>query len=288
MKSNLHARLLEWFILDSKHLHTNPHVKHAPSAHRRVRTSIHTFHAMANTDDWKSSKKNAHDAALRQFNDAQNRFRRDLISLVRKFKTKTLSRYKFERDAKIVFSTAYTTAYRLGLKSSGLTALDTDRKTKANGPAIDPNDQAWIKSALQHERRFWNAFIDDVESERQGRYSHEERVKMYSDTLESVFNSGRVVGMPLHAIIYWVMDEQAENCGGCQLLRDNSPYTRETLPTTPRAGATPCIYNCKCKLRIAIPKSIEQWQATKAKRNRDAIARKLQRLKNGTIKYTRS
>jgi hypothetical protein len=43
----------------------------------------------------------------------------------------------------------------------------------------------------------------------------------------------------------------------CLLLRDFGPYLRHTIPTTPKAGLSRCLNNCRCTLK-AIPASEEQ------------------------------
>jgi hypothetical protein len=48
----------------------------------------------------------------------------------------------------------------------------------------------------------------------------------------------------------WVLGK-AEHCPDCIVLASQSPFTKQSLPTVPKAGATQCRSNCKCKLVVA-------------------------------------
>jgi len=69
------------------------------------------------------------------------------------------------------------------------------------------------------------------------------------------------------------------NCDGCIMLADNSPYTRETLPAVPRSGATQCLANCKCELRVVTPSNTNQWDQIRKQGNRNILLAKLKSLK---------
>ena len=62
--------------------------------------------------------------------------------------------------------------------------------------------------------------------------------------------SGRVMGTPNVYAIYWVLNKNAEHCDSCVYLRDHGPYHRYNIPTTPGAGQTQCLGNCKCRLMM--------------------------------------
>lgn len=267
-------------LCESKHLHTHPAVKHAPSAHRRPRVQGQTWHSLANTEPWRAGKKVDAAAAKRQYKIVQDTFRAELNRAIRSYRQTDDGRALVKNTRK-AFDTAYQAAYRYGLKAAGLVSLETDRHAKLNGPGMDQADKDWLKSALAHERRYFHSFLADVKSGEidSKKYTASDRVNMYAHTLDSVFNSGRVIGHPAHSLIYWQVDYDAEHCQSCLYLEANSPYTRETLPTVPRSGACKCLYNCKCTLRIVVTKDMDRWLTVKANRNRSAMVAKLAALK---------
>lgn len=77
---------------------------------------------------------------------------------------------------------------------------------------------------------------------------------------------GAVSGTAQHAwshfgkrgeLIAWKLGAVEEHCSDCPYLADMGPYVasevfqleNKILPTTPRAGDTPCLMNCKCYLQ---------------------------------------
>jgi hypothetical protein len=87
-------------------------------------------------------------------------------------------------------------------------------------------------------------------TEKEGHLHWVKRVDLYTNTLDSIFDAGRMLALGDLVIIDWIVDHGAEHCEGCLLLEQHSPYTRDNLPSTPRDGATQCLSNCKCKLKV--------------------------------------
>jgi len=72
---------------------------------------------------------------------------------------------------------------------------------------------------------------------------------MYGDALDSQFWNGYVAGIPDGVDIYWKLGTpKTEHCPDCLDIAAGSPYTKETLPTTPGAGHTRCLTRCYCSL----------------------------------------
>jgi hypothetical protein len=147
---------------------------------------------------------------------------------------------------------AYQEAYVFGQQSVGYT-----------GDLMD-EDLAFIKSFRRSENKFLNKFMGAIVADKlvMDRY---ERAKMYVDTIKTVFDHGRVEGAPPWVTIYWVPSRGAQHCPDCLILAVNSPYTKKTLPTTPRAGDTRCLSNCKCHLMIRFKKPKEEPDAEEKK-----------------------
>jgi len=145
-------------------------------------------------------------------------------------------------EMRSVFRDAYERAYRLGLSST----FGAGHTSQA---LLSPEESRWLESAVRHEARYFNRFLDQV-----GRGSSpamfSKRIDMYAKTLESIFRAGQTKGQHPHVEIHWRVNPELENCPACLKLAAGGPYTKDTLPTTPRAGATPCKFNCGCELEF--------------------------------------
>ncbi len=168
-----------------------------------------------------------------------------------------------------MFKKYYKEAFELGYQSSGV----------ADYVDLEDKDYKWVDSALKQELKYLRKFLEDISSEA-GRMAYLKRWQMYVNTLDHIFWAGKVSVIPAGFVIDWVVDSRAERCDSCKFLKMHSPYTIETLPTTPRAGMTICLSNCKCRLRVRQPKSLQEYKIAKS-RNKRSILTKLQHIKRG-------
>ena len=149
-----------------------------------------------------------------------------------------ITKNQFLNRSRSIFKSAYEDAYRLGTDASGLRFMD-----------IPDEDLRWLQRVRSYEYKFLDNFADDIVAGR-GSMDYSHRAEMYMDTIDSVFDAARVDAYPNEGTSVWWELSTADNCGDCIDLAMNSPYTPDTLPTTPRAGATKCLSNCMCRLRI--------------------------------------
>lgn len=263
---------------ESKALHTHSHLDYHPATRDRV--TAHDKKFDVNPDRWRDKKHHLRTTANRQYDRVKAEFRLAMRDVVFGWQKGKYSEKEFEKLGRAAFDKAYETAFRLGLKASGVALLDHPRKRK-EGPQLFRHDERWLKSSLRDERKYWNKFMLDVTSGAIAakRFTAAERIDMYADTLDHVYDAARVVGHPSHSIIYWVMDPKKESCPLCIFLQKNSPYTRETLPGVPRDGNT-CmgLSRCGCELRIITLDDDTLWQKLR-KRSRDRLTRELSRLR---------
>ncbi len=180
-----------------------------------------------------------------------------------------LSKEEAEKLLRRELKQAYRRAFELGHESSGM----------SDWVELTDRDLEWLESAYREEVGYLKRFLDDVDAGR-GAMDYRKRWRMYVDTLEHVFFSGKMVSVPEGFVIDWVMNRLAEHCEGCEILKKNSPYTRNSLPTVPKAGATPCLSNCRCRLRVRKPRSLEEYKAADRK-NRRSLLRLLKKVKGG-------
>lgn len=166
------------------------------------------------------------------------------------------------KDLKAEFQTLYHDAFRLGLSGSSVGLVP------GNLP-ISAEDKRWVESAFKHEMKFFNNFLAQALNNELSPMQIDRRVQMYMNAVRGIYEGGRVVGSHPNSLIYWVYNPEAQHCSSCLYLRDHSPYTKRTIPTTPRAGGTECLSNCKCHLRIVIsdPELVKQAEARSGTRS---------------------
>lgn len=106
---------------------------------------------------------------------------------------------------------------------------------------------------LKREKQFAFRFATDVAAGPKAggkAFPFGHRSAMYGLAVEGGFHRGAVDGSPPGQLIWWRLGD-ARHCVDCPNLAANSPYTKETLPTVPRAGSTTCWTSCKCHLEFS-------------------------------------
>ncbi len=207
--------------------------------------------------------------ARAKFLKIKEEFRKKGWAVLSDFIEGRLGRAEAEAGLRKLMREYYRKAFELGHESSGM----------ADWVELSDRDHEWVNSSYKEEVRYLVRFLDDIESGN-GKVDYRKRWEMYVETLEHVFFSGKMVSVPEGYVIDWVMNRSAEHCGGCEFLRKNSPYTRNSLPTVPKAGATPCLSNCRCRLRVRLPKSREEYVRANRK-SRKSILLQLRKIKQG-------
>ncbi len=225
----------------------------------------------------------------RQVDQVKAQFHKKLAKEIKSYETGTISHTTLVNRTSSDIRNAYQSTYSLGLKARGHGALATDaRPTGMSTSNVNVEDAQWLRSAAEEEIGYWKNFMRDIrhgvvpdedDEDRQPtrRMVKQKRLKMYVDSLDAIYAAGQVRGMPddLH-IINWVFGH-AEHCPECIYLEQNSPFTKEALPTTPRAGTTRCLTNCKCKIVIQrVPRAVYD-EVKKRQKKKEHHLRQLER-----------
>ena len=149
--------------------------------------------------------------------------------------------FEFETNARKALRNAHERAFELGLRAAGL-------KNPAKLVEEDPTLRKRMESAIEAEMKFFNKMLDEM---REGalRGSPAGRSERYVEADYSSFNQARVMGMPSVSLIHWHL-ESGNPCNDCKLIASFSPYTRENLPTVPKAGMSRCLDRCMCSLEV--------------------------------------
>ena len=166
------------------------------------------------------------------------------------------------KELKAEFRTLYKNAYDIGMSSSSTGLVPQNASVSAE-------DQRWVESAFKHEMRFFNRFLSQALDANMSPAQIDHRISMYMNAVRGVYEAGRVIGSHPDSLIYWVYNPEAHHCTSCVYLRDHSPYTKRSIPTTPRAGGTECLTHCKCHLRIVIsdPEAVKQVDSRSTSRS---------------------
>lgn len=178
-----------------------------------------------------------------------------------KFKEEDISKTQFRKKMKAELSTAYSRAYKLGTRASGLV------RASDLGSHIGVDERKWLDKIVRHEQGHFNRFLKSIESGESKKKSLM-RIKNYASAVKSVFDASRMLQLHPDSIIHWVL-ESGNPCEDCRTLHRMSPFTPATLPTTPKGGSTRCLANCACRLRIVRSRSKTETQRV-ARRNRSA------------------
>lgn len=229
-------------------------------------------------EHWKGTRRVSSRRAADRFETVANQFRSRIHEVTDDFLAGKLSFTKWTKEVREALRDSYIRSFTLGLHSSGA-APSTGQGilTKA--------DQRYIESAYRHELSYLNKLLGDV---RTGEWKGdlEKRLEAYVETLKHIYYSGRVMSTPAGYLIDWISPLDRNTCKGCRWLAEQSPFTRDDIPTTPRAGDTRCLNHCRCRLLMREVSKELYAEVVRRHRSKDWYSRKLAALKIGRVLTT--
>jgi hypothetical protein len=140
---------------------------------------------------------------------------------------------------------AYLTAYAQGILNS---SLKTKRSVRSVLEKLTQEERNYIGKAVAQEMQYLIKFDSVLDEAGRDEFVIGDRVKMYVKSLNGVYGSGRVRGLNPSTFITWTPGSDSvkeDRCESCKYLIKHSPFLPDNLPTTPRAGDTRCLFNCK-------------------------------------------
>lgn len=211
----------------------------------------------------------------KKLNEIQTRVHTTVFGALGLLRGKKITESDFKKRVVKTMKVAWRDAFLAGVRSAGVQgSAVSGGKVK-----MESSDGVWLRSAMTHEMRFLNKFIKDL-VEDTGTMSASRRLKMYTDSIQSFYDSARVIGLPENALLYWTGPADKTTCPGCAYMFEHSPFTKYTLPTVPRSGATACLTNCRDRLLVRLA-PLEEVQAADSPDGRDRHLSALMRLKQG-------
>ena len=124
------------------------------------------------------------------------------------------------------------------------------------GVAPSRKAQRVLQAEAAAQKAYATRFASDVAEgvpTQPGRWSEGRRTAAYAEATGAAFQIAGALGGPPGELIWWRLGEVVNHCAECPIIAANSPYTQESIPTAPRAGATPCRASCKCYLTTSPP-----------------------------------
>lgn len=223
-------------------------------------------------------RKKGQTVGARILERVQVRTKRKLRAVVRGYTEGKFDESELRKSAVKTMKTAWREVFLAGLRAGGTVG-------EGAGPGkttvkLDAGDDLWVKGAMTHEMRFLNGFIAALVD---STYKMDplKRADMYVDALASFYESARVIALPGNVHVFWKGPHDHKTCESCRYLFEHSPFTKWTLPTTPRSGATLCLTNCRDRLFIRrVPHEVEEVDAHGALVQRDKHVRDLRKIKH--------
>lgn len=176
-------------------------------------------------------------SCISNFIQTKHLYSLDLSRNLNLFISSKITKDEYLSLQKDAISKAFRTSFLLGKVYS-----------QTNEVSLSDYENRMISQLVAGECSFMEKFANDVSSGN-GKIPYAKRIKMYSDTLTSMFTFGNMAYVPEDYAIYWVLGNTDKHCPTCLSLAYNSPYTKKTLPSVPKSGYTECLGNCRCNLK---------------------------------------
>lgn len=245
-----------------------------------------TISAATNPKEFSNERKKGVTVGKRVLKREQARVGPALLKLLQDHEAGKIGSFAtFKKKAVAIMKPAWKRVFEAGVRATGIKGEGIG-STGAGAPLVllEPEDEKWLRSAMQHEMRFLNGMLNAVENQTY-KMPLPRRVQMYVRTMESFYDSARAIGLPATVMIHWHGKNDDRTCVGCKYMFEHSPFTKKTLPTVPRAGMTPCLSNCRDRLLIRQTTSEAVIARTNAsKYTRGSHIKNLRKLKTkGTL-----
>ncbi len=196
-------------------------------------------------------KKSKFDVLLHQ--NLQNKYetllsdtRSELDSITQHLASNLLTPEEWAEKFAGILEDAHTQAVVLGRNKAGDYA------------AAEEDDKTFASKIMDEQAEYLDKFRQAI-SDGDGRYVGEDglidldgvlnRADLYVARLTGTANEAFVLASDPDMKLYWELGGAELHCSRCPEIAAGSPYTSETIPSTPGSGGTPCLGRCKCYVR---------------------------------------
>jgi len=231
------------------------------------------------TGKFRQVRARSSSSAQRQFDGLMKDVEKEIFDVTRmylrskdpKAKQRRVGKQAWLEQVRGTLRRGHHTAFELGLKSSGAGRFRV---------SVSSQDEEYLRGALSHEMVYFNKLLRQIDAGKMAG-SLKLRLAAYAETLKHVFYAGRVMGTPTGMVIDWISPMDRNTCKGCSFLFRNSPYTKRSIPTTPRAGDTNCLNRCRCRLVMREVPAAKFKEIEKKNPKKSVYASRLKAIKDG-------
>jgi len=180
-------------------------------------------------------------AAREAYAELKDQFHEELFGALRGYQAKRMTGAELQTTWRSSIRSAWTSAFALGNQAEGYIG------------GLETQDFSWLKGAWGEEYGFLGKFVRALESDTL-KMPADDRLGMYVETLDGIFNAGRVDALPENVKIHWRL-HPADHCSTCVGMAFGGPYGKpgssdNPLTRVPRDGSTICLTGCKCSLEV--------------------------------------
>jgi len=167
-----------------------------------------------------------------------------LESLVKRLASGDMTEDAFKEEYSKVLLRLHEDLYRIGVRHAGGTP-DTAEAKRVAQQVVD-FEQQWIAGLVSD-------VVGDLYRDDQGVFdaSHgglQNRLRWYGSKASGTASQAWVSASEPEEEFDWALGGTEDHCQDCPYIAANSPYTKDTLYTEPRAFGTPCGGSCDCTL----------------------------------------
>lgn len=236
-----------------------------------------TFDAVLNPEKYAADRKVGADVGRKKLRATQQAVEPVLNRIVKFYQSNRIDEREFRKQMIATMKKAWKEVFIAGVRAVGIGGQGPGKALVQ----LTPEDERWVRTAMAHEMQFLNGMLQAI-VEKSFVMALPRRIGMYVDALESFYDSARVIGLPATTAISWIIPKKDKRvCASCVYLAEHSPYSKRTLPTVPRSGATLCLTNCRDRLFVRIvsqEKARELLQASPTRRTHIEKLRRIKRL----------
>jgi len=186
-----------------------------------------------------------------EYRNIMARFQTDMGNIVSRFQSGTMSYSEAVKSWRTLTKDRYIDMFKAGTKAVG-NPYYTDADI-----GLTRKDLSFINKARRAEAKFFQRFLRDIKDPLHGApkgtlgrrikaHDYMNRGGYYAKSAKAQMFNGMVAGAGQNLIIHWKLGTpQGDHCDVCPIYA-NRQWTWKTLPTVPRAGDTPCLFNCYC------------------------------------------
>jgi len=190
-----------------------------------------------------------------EYRNIMARFQTDMGSIVSRFQSGTMSYSEAMKSWRTLTKDRYIDMFKAGTKAVG-NPYYTDADI-----GLTRKDLSFINKARRAEAKHFQRFLRDIKDPLHGApkgtpgrrikvHDYMSRGGYYAKSAKAQMFNGMVAGAGQNLIIHWKLGTpQGDHCDVCPIYA-NRQWTWKTLPTVPRAGDTPCLFNCYCHLEL--------------------------------------